>query len=145
MRANNRRNMGILEILEDYHYFAIAEQRQPCEGIKLELKAMVTHGHGHGNNGDFVWMHFKQEREVARDTFLKGQWWVEWNSRNSDHQGHPGEQDTGVIGSGRDAMNTSQEGDSSDPLTELSGHKGRREEHKVSGLNSERLNERSSL
>lgn len=89
-------------------------------------------------------MYFKQEREVARDAFLKRQWWVEWNPRNSDHQGHPSEQDTGVIGSGRDAMDTGQEGESLDPLTELSGQKGRREEHKVSGLSSECLNELSS-
>lgn len=70
-------------------------------------------------------MYLKQEREVATDAFLKGQWWVGWNPRISGHQGHPGEQDTGVIGSGRSTMNTGQEGGSLDPLTKPSGWKGR--------------------
>lgn len=96
------------------------EQGHSCEGIKLYLKAMVTHGCGR-KGWEFFWMYFKQEREVATDAFSKGQWWVERNPRISDHQGHPGEQDTAVIGSGISTMNTGQEGESLDPLTELSG------------------------
>lgn len=89
---------------------------------------MVTHGHGHRKDANFILMYFKQERDVARDAFLKEQWQEERIPRKSKHlEGHPGEQYILVIGSRRNAMNTGQEGEASDPLTEhLARKEGRR-------------------